>query len=103
MYILPLASQIYLLSNSLLVHAKQHNQSAEELLFSVETRPKFIEDAINRLVSWRKLDATDAVFCSNAYVSINFDKRYEHLNSIIMIRNRYIEIYPLDGYQEVNL
>ena len=53
--------------------------------------------------SKRTLDATDAVFCSNAYVSINFDKRYEHLNSIIMIRNRYIEVYPLDPYREVSL
>ena len=64
------------------------------MLFSVDSRPKFIEDAITRL-SWRSLDATDVVFCSNACVSINFDKRYEQLISIITIRNRYIEIYPL--------
>ena len=43
------------------VHSKQHNQSAEELLFSVDTRPKFIEDAINRLISWVTLIIMNSV------------------------------------------
>ena len=72
-------------------------QNGTELHFTLKVKPTFIEEAIIPRLSWRKLDASDVVFCSNATVSINFEKRYEQLISIVTVRNRHVEIHPLQG------
>ena len=80
-------------------------QPQDELLFNVKSRPVFIDEIIPML-SWRQFECPNVEFCSTAIVTLNGKAQFEEVISLILIRDRSIELYPLQDTEffiEINI
>ena len=83
----------------------------DELVFNLKARPTFIDEIIPQL-SWRQFECPNTEFCSTAIITLNGKTqnnkivKFEEEISLILIRDRFIELYPLQDAEffiEINI